>query len=122
MLVDAAAEALDDPVGGGVEAPEQRVHILGVERARHPRVVDEIREEDGDRPPLAVAGSRSPVAAAALRGRSRRVGASERAAAAAEFLAGLVRETARRTGDGQPRAALRAEAPARPLPVPQRGH
>ena len=55
VLVDAAAEALDDLVGRLVEPLEHRVDVLRVERARHPRVVDEIGEDHGHRSPFAVA-------------------------------------------------------------------
>ena len=61
VLVDAAAKALDDLVGGCVEPLEQRMHVLRIERPRHPRVIDEVREDDGDRSPLAIAMlARSP--------------------------------------------------------------
>ena len=106
VLVDAPAEAIDDAVDGAEIALEQRVHVFGIEAFGEPRVATEIGEQHGDRPALGVvAGNRCGRGS---RGRDQRA-----AAAAAEALAGLVRESARRARDREHGAAPRAEAPPR---------
>ncbi len=106
VLVHAAAETLDDRVDGAEEPFQQLADVFGVRALRQPRVAAQVGEQHGDGPPLGFRRRRS------LGRRGRRDLSQRPAAAAAEFLSQLVRESAARASDGQRRAALRAKTAA----------
>jgi hypothetical protein len=53
VLVDAAAEALDNAVDAGEEPLEHGMNVLGVQLLAEAGVADQVAEQDGHLPPLA---------------------------------------------------------------------
>jgi hypothetical protein len=96
VLVDRAAEALNDAVDPGKELLEQGVHLLGVQFPAEMRVADQIAEQHGDLAPLP-------------RRRRRRDSREPVAARGAVLMVGLDRKAARRAALRQPGTAAGAE-------------
>ena len=103
MLVDGAAEAVDDRIDEGEKPFEQRVHLFRVSFGREPGVADEVAEQNRDRPPIAFERG------AAWQRRARRGRIEATAASAAISVRRFVGVTAIGTGRRKRRAAGRAE-------------